>query len=82
GLDFDFRRQAWPSALATVKVADHVVLLTARCEADSCSAPAFLTRRLVNGQPAAYEDPVVVVGAEETYQPVCRHHHRVRMAHD
>ena len=34
-------------------------------------------RSLVNGQPARYDDPVVIVGAFELYEARCRNHHQV-----
>ena len=42
-----------------------------------CRAPATRTQRMVNGQPAFYDDPVIVVGAEEVYEARCRHCHQV-----
>ena len=42
-----------------------------------CGGPASRTQRLVNGKPAAYDDPVVIVGAQELYEARCRHHHNV-----
>jgi thymidine kinase len=32
---------------------------------------------LLNGKPASYYDPVILVGASESYEPRCRHHHEV-----
>jgi thymidine kinase len=32
---------------------------------------------LIDGQPARYDDPVVVVGAAELYEARCREHHEV-----
>ena len=40
-------------------------------------APATRTQRLVNGKPAGFEDPIVMVGADESYEPRCRHCHQV-----
>jgi thymidine kinase len=42
-----------------------------------CGEPASRTQRLVNGQPAHYHDPVVIVGASELYEARCRFHHLV-----
>jgi len=42
-----------------------------------CGAPASRTQRLINGQPASYEDPVIMVGADEVYEARCRHCHQV-----
>jgi len=42
-----------------------------------CGEPASRTQRLVNGKPARYHDPVVIVGAAEMYEARCRAHHEV-----
>ncbi|MFZ0075830.1 MAG: thymidine kinase, partial [Exiguobacterium undae] len=31
----------------------------------------------INGQPANYNDPIILVGASESYEPRCRHCHQV-----
>jgi len=40
-----------------------------------CGEPASRTQRLVDGRPAHYNEPVVVVGASEMYEARCREHH-------
>jgi thymidine kinase len=42
-----------------------------------CGEPASRTQRLVNGHPAHYDDPIVIVGAAEMYEARCRKHHEV-----
>jgi len=42
-----------------------------------CGEPATRTQRLINGEPAHINDPVVVVGAAEMYEARCREHHVV-----
>ena len=42
-----------------------------------CGEEASRTQRLVDGNPAKYNDPVVIVGASELYQARCRRHHEV-----
>jgi thymidine kinase len=42
-----------------------------------CGEPAYCTQRLVNGQPAHYDDPIVIVGADEMYEARCRRCHQV-----
>jgi thymidine kinase len=37
-----------------------------------CGGPASHTQRLINGRPAAYDDPVILVGASEVYEARCR----------
>ena len=42
-----------------------------------CGAPASRTQRLIDGQPASYDDPIIMVGAKENYEARCRHCHEV-----
>jgi len=42
-----------------------------------CGEPASRTQRLVNGKPARFDDPVIIVGASEMYEARCRKHHEV-----
>jgi len=42
-----------------------------------CGAPATRTQRLIDGRPASYEDPIVMVGASEVYEARCRNCHEV-----
>ncbi len=70
GLDQDFRRQPFgpmPSLLAT---ADQVIKLRAICM--KCGAPASHTYRMVDGKPAHWDDPIVLIGATESYEARCR----------
>ncbi|MCS7071428.1 MAG: thymidine kinase, partial [Anaerolinea sp.] len=55
--------------------AEEVVKLHAICVI--CGEQASRTQRLVNGQPAHYNDPVILVGASEKYEARCRQHHIV-----
>jgi thymidine kinase len=55
--------------------AEQVTKLQAICIV--CGEPASRTQRLVNGRPANYNDPVVIVGASELYEARCRTHHEV-----
>jgi thymidine kinase len=55
--------------------AEHVDKIQAICMV--CGEPASRTQRLVNGKPAHYHDPIVIVGAAEMYEARCRIHHEV-----
>jgi thymidine kinase len=75
GLDTDFRGEPFGSMPVLMAVAEHVSKLHAICM--TCGDEASRTQRLVNGQPARYNDPVVIVGASELYEARCRRHHEV-----
>ena len=75
GLDKDFRGESFGVMPELLTRAEFVTKLTAVCA--KCGAPATRTQRLVNGKPAGFEDPIVMVGADESYEPRCRHSHQV-----
>lgn len=75
GLDLDFRGEPFGSMPVLMAEAERVDKLQAICMV--CGEPASRTQRLVNGNPAYYEDPIVIVGAAEMYEARCRKHHQV-----
>ena len=75
GLDTDFRGEPFGSMPALMSEAEDVAKLHAICMV--CGDDASRTQRLVNGNPARYHDPVVIVGAAELYEARCRLHHEV-----
>ena len=75
GLDKDFRGESFGVMPELLTRAEFVTKLTAVCA--KCGAPATRTQRLVNGKTAGFEDPIVMVGADESYEPRCRHCHQV-----
>jgi thymidine kinase len=75
GLDLDFRAEPFGPMPILMAEAEHVDKLQAICMV--CGDPASRTQRLVNGKPARYDDPVVIVGASELYEARCRKHHEV-----
>lgn len=75
GLDKDFRGEAFGVLPELLTRAEFVTKLTAVCA--KCGAPATRTQRLVDGKPASFDDPIVLVGAVEHYEPRCRHCHEV-----
>lgn len=75
GLDTDFRGEPFGPMPVLMAKAERVDKLHAICMV--CGEPASRTQRLVNGQPARYDDPVVIVGASELYEARCRRHHIV-----
>jgi thymidine kinase len=75
GLDTDFRGEPFGPMPVIMAQAERVDKLQAICMV--CGEPASRTQRLVNGMPARYHDPVVIVGASEMYEARCRQHHQV-----
>ncbi|AYC28816.1 thymidine kinase [Paenisporosarcina cavernae] len=75
GLDQDFRGEPFGPMPTMMAMAEQVTKLQAVCQV--CGSPASRTQRLINGQPAGYEDPIILIGATEAYEPRCRHHHEV-----
>ncbi len=75
GLDMDFRGEAFGVIPKLMTTAEFVTKLTAVCTV--CGGPATRSQRLVNGEPASYDDPIVMVGASEAYEARCRHDHIV-----
>jgi thymidine kinase len=75
GLDTDFRGEPFGPMPVLMSIAEHVTKLHAICMV--CGDEASRTQRLVNGKPARYDDPVVIVGASELYEARCRRHHEV-----
>lgn len=75
GLDLDFRAEPFGPMPLLMAEAEQVDKLQAICLV--CGAPASRTQRLINGQPANYHDPIILVGASENYEARCRLHHVV-----
>lgn len=72
GLDRDFLGRAFGPMGELLVEADSVDKLTAVCFV--CKGEATLTQRLINGQPAKYDDPLILVGGmgDDTYEARCR----------
>ncbi len=75
GLDSDFRAEPFSFMPKLLAIAEFVTKLTAVCVV--CGAPATKTQRIVDGKPAKYLDPIVLIGASESYEARCRHCHKV-----
>src|SRR5690606_16742553 len=74
GLDLDFRGEPFGPMPQLIARAEVVEKLTAICR---CGRAATRTQRLIHGKPAHYDDPTVLVGAAESYEPRCRACHVV-----
>lgn len=75
GLDMDFRGVPFEPVPQLMALSESVTKLNAICPL--CGSPASRTQRLIDGKPASYDDPVILVGASESYEPRCRFHHEV-----
>ena len=75
GLDLDFRGEPFGAMPQLLSVAEDVTKLHAICVC--CGEEASRTQRLVNRKPANYDDPIILVGAQESYEARCRMHHEV-----
>jgi len=76
GLDQDFRRQPFGPMPKLLASADEVVKLRAICM--KCGAPASHTYRVIDGKPAHWDDPIILIGATESYEARCRRCYRLR----
>lgn len=70
GLDLDFRGEPFGIMPLILSIADEVTKLKAICVI--CGKDAHHTQRIVNNNPAKYDDPIILVGASECYQARCR----------
>ena len=75
GLDQDFRGEPFGPVPKLMSLAESVTKLQAVCAV--CGSAASRTQRLINENPANYHDPIILVGASESYEARCRHHHEV-----
>ncbi|WP_408955356.1 thymidine kinase [Natroniella sp. ANB-PHB2] len=85
GLDTDFAGRGFEPIPELMARAEYVTKLHAVCV--KCSNPATRNQRLINGEPASINDPILVVGAgaddeveqnEEYYEARCRSCHQIR----
>lgn len=81
GLPTDFRGEPFGSMPQLMAIAHEVEKRTAICtvfeDGTQCPIPATQTQRLINGEPACWDDPVVLVGGNELYTSRCLIHHEV-----
>lgn len=75
GLDMDFRGEPFGPMAQLIARAEFVDKIQAICMV--CGNPATRTQRLINGRPARYSDPIVLIGAKESYEARCRKCHIV-----
>ncbi len=76
GLDLDFRGIPFGPVPELLALAERVDKLQAICVV--CGEPGTRTQRIVNGVPAAFDDPIILIGAQESYEARCAACHEVR----
>ena len=76
GLDQDFRGQPFGVMPTLLALADNILKLHAICKV--CGGEATRTQRLVDGEPASWDEPTILIGAEEKYEARCRGCHKVK----
>jgi len=81
GLSLDFKGEPFGSMPQLLALCDEIEKPTAICteviNGEICGANATKTQRIVNGQPANFHDPLILIGAEQDYQARCSKHHKV-----
>jgi thymidine kinase len=75
GTDTDFRGEPFGAMGDLLAIAEGVDKLQAICVI--CGDLATRNQRLVDGKPARYDSPTILVGGRESYEARCRHCHRV-----
>lgn len=75
GTDVDFRGLPFGPMPTLMCIAEIVDKFQAICVV--CGGPATRNQRLVNGKPAIWDSPTIMVGGRESYEARCRHCHRV-----
>ena len=75
GTDTDFRGEPFGPMPQLLAVAEQVDKLHAICVL--CGNPASRNQRLIDGKPARYDSPTIMVGGDESYEARCRSCHSV-----
>jgi thymidine kinase len=78
GTDVDFRGLPFGPMPRLMCAAELIDKLHAICVV--CGGPATRNQRLVDGQPAPWSSPTIMVGGRESYEARCRHCHKVPRA--
>ena len=77
GLDLDFKGEPFGPMPNILALANEITKLSGICDYKGCNNPAYFTQRLINGEPASRESPLVLVGDKDYYETRCRKHHQV-----
>jgi thymidine kinase len=76
GLNLDFKGEPFETMIELIAKADKIHYLTSVCAV--CGNEATRTQRLIDGLPASYNSPQIMIGERELYEPRCRKCHIVR----
>ena len=80
GLPLDFRGETFGSVPELLAKSTNIISLTAVCtfreNGEICGENASRTQRLINGEPAPYDSPLIQIGDQE-YNARCIEHHQV-----
>jgi thymidine kinase len=82
GLDQDFKGAPFGQMPKLLGISQKNRTLTAICvhereDGKICGKPAFFTQRLINGKPASYNSPIILVGGIDSYTARCEEHWEV-----
>lgn len=75
GLDQDFKGQAFGPMPTLLAIAEKIDKLQAICVV--CGGTASRSQRIIDGKPAEFDSPIILVGAAESYEARCRNCHDV-----
>lgn len=75
GTDTDFKGEPFGAMPSLMAIAETVTKLHAVCV--RCGAQACRNQRLIDGKPAHYDSPTIMVGGREKYEARCRACHEV-----
>lgn len=74
GLDRDFRGEPFTTIADLIS---RVKVTRVRANCTICNMPADYTQRIINGVPAPYDSPLIMIGGSELYEPRCKLHYSV-----
>ena len=81
GLPLDFRGENFGQMPYLLALSDEIIKTKAICthrnNGDICGADATRTQRLIDNEPADYNQPIVLIGGSESYVARCPNHHQV-----
>jgi len=79
GLNTDFRGEPFGAMGHLLALANESYALAGVCDVSNCNMVATRTQRLIDGKPAQYDSPIILIegSGKEVYETRCLHHHDV-----